>query len=51
MNEKLDSFIQPSLDALNCYIDMIMDKLFDITNQTQLVKDIKDILEEQYLCY
>lgn len=30
---------------------MIMDKLFDITNQTKLVKDIKDILEEQYLCY
>ena len=46
MNEKLDSFIQPSLDALDCYTDMIMDKLFDITNETKLVKDIKDILEE-----
>jgi hypothetical protein len=46
MNEKLDSFIQPSLDALDCYTDMIMDKLFDITNETKLVKDIKNILEE-----
>ncbi|KAH8765169.1 hypothetical protein BGZ57DRAFT_1007123 [Hyaloscypha finlandica] len=46
MNEKLDSFIQPSLDALDCYTDMIMDKLFDITNETKPVKDIKDILEE-----
>ena len=45
-NIKLDDFICTANKMLDRYTDTVMDALFDITEETSLVKEIKDILDE-----
>ncbi|KAH0562694.1 hypothetical protein GP486_002637 [Trichoglossum hirsutum] len=46
MNSMLDGFLQASLHSLEQYTDIVMDDLFDITNETNLFREIKDIIDE-----
>ena len=44
LNERFEEFIQASFKSLETYTDIGMDDLFDITLETNLVKETKDIL-------
>jgi hypothetical protein len=42
----MDDYIKVCRQFLDAYTDLVMDDLFDITVETNLVKEIKDILDE-----
>jgi hypothetical protein len=46
LNRKLNGLVEASLKSLDWYTEMVMDDLFNITNETNLVSEIKDILDE-----
>jgi len=46
LNKKLNGLVEASLKSLDWYTEMVMDALFNITTETNLVSEIKDILDE-----
>jgi len=46
LNRKLNDLLKASLKSLEWYTKPVMDDLFNVTNETNLVSQIKDILDE-----
>jgi hypothetical protein len=46
LSKKLNSLVKAAFKSLEWYTDLAMDHLFDITTETNLMTEIKDILDE-----
>jgi hypothetical protein len=46
LSKKLNSLVDAALKSLEWYTDLAMEQLFDITTETNLMTEIKDILDE-----